>query len=168
MYPKIKAMKSYTFSIIFICHLFILNPSVFPQKNPLIRTTLNERIEFGNVQAQHITDLRIHLANQVDEILKNYFTEPFPESGKNPLTGDFILGNDLYAANLYAYIWALVYAQDVLSVFRENGILNPNVGEKYRKEILAPGATKPVNELLFNFLGRESNQSAFLKAYGLE
>jgi thimet oligopeptidase len=125
-----------------------------------------------------IWDLQLHTtfdnwtdeqySSMLKETWEDVFPYPYPESVKNPLTSAFIIGIEAYAANLYTYLWSLVYAQDVLSVFRENGILNPEIGEKYRKEILAPGATESANESLVNFLGREPSQIEFLRIYGLE
>jgi len=37
-----------------------------------------------------------------------------------------------YGAAYYGYKWSEVYAQDMFSVFEANGILNPDIGLKYR------------------------------------
>lgn len=72
-----------------------------------------------------------------------------------------------YAAGYYGYLWSKVYAQDMYSVFEEEGILNPEVGQRYRKFILGQGANKEPMELVKEFLGREPNAEAFYKSLGL-
>lgn len=72
-----------------------------------------------------------------------------------------------YAASYYGYLWALVYAYDVYSVFEKHGIMNPEIGKKYRDEILSKGGSIDENDQLKNFLGREPNAEAFSKSLGL-
>ena len=72
-----------------------------------------------------------------------------------------------YAANYYGYLWSKVFAQDMFSVFQEKGVMNKELGLKYRKEILERGSTLPENVILKNFLGRPSNSKAFLKSLGV-
>ena len=47
-----------------------------------------------------------------------------------------------YANAYYGYLWSEVYAADLFQEFKQKGLLNPEVGLKYRKIILAPGGTK--------------------------
>lgn len=72
-----------------------------------------------------------------------------------------------YAAGYYGYLWSEVYAQDMYSVFEAEGILNPEVGQRYREFILSQGANKEPMELVKEFLGREPNAEAFYKSLGL-
>jgi len=72
-----------------------------------------------------------------------------------------------YGAGYYSYLWSKVYAQDIWSVFEKEGILNETVGLKFRKSVLEPGGSKDALELVENFLGREPNNTAFLKELGI-
>ncbi|MDU8884922.1 M3 family metallopeptidase [Yeosuana sp. MJ-SS3] len=72
-----------------------------------------------------------------------------------------------YASSYYGYMWSKVYAQDMFSVFAENGILDKETGIRYRDIILANGGSKDELELVKEFLGREPNNEAFLKELGL-
>jgi thimet oligopeptidase len=72
-----------------------------------------------------------------------------------------------YDAGYYGYLWALVYAQDMFSVFQKGGIDNPAVGLRYRNEILVPGGSVEPDVLLRNFLGREVSLEPFYRLIGL-
>ncbi len=72
-----------------------------------------------------------------------------------------------YAASYYGYAWAEVFAQDMFSVFERDGILNPEVGMRFRKEVLAPGGSLEALDLVRTFLGREPNSDAFKRSMGL-
>jgi thimet oligopeptidase len=72
-----------------------------------------------------------------------------------------------YAAGYYSYLWALVFADDMFSVFEQNGIMNQETGMKLRKIVLERGATIDEMDIVKEFLGREPNEEAFLKSIGL-
>lgn len=61
-----------------------------------------------------------------------------------------------------------MYAQDLFTQFQKHGLMNPEIGMKYRKLILAPGGTKPAMDMLVDFLGREPNDEAYLKMKGFK
>ena len=62
---------------------------------------------------------------------------------------------DGYSAVYYTYMWSLVIAKDMFSVFQGQGdIMNPSVALNYRNAVLAPGGSKPAAELVQDFMGR--------------
>jgi thimet oligopeptidase len=73
-----------------------------------------------------------------------------------------------YAAGYYSYLWALVYAQDMFSVFEKNGVMDVNTGKRYRDIVLANGGSRDELEMVKEFLGREPKQDAFFKSIGLD
>lgn len=73
-----------------------------------------------------------------------------------------------YGANYYGYLWSKVYAQDMFSVFKKNGVMDTATGIKYRKEILEKGSTTPEIEMVEKFLGRKPNSDAFLESLGIK
>jgi thimet oligopeptidase len=73
-----------------------------------------------------------------------------------------------YAAGYYSYLWALVYAEDMFSVFDKNGIMDLNTGIKYRDIILSNGGSRDELEMVVEFLGRQPNPDAFFKSIGLD
>ena len=72
-----------------------------------------------------------------------------------------------YAAGYYGYLWSLVYAQDMFSVFENNGVMDIDTGLRYRDIILSNGGSRDELEMVIEFLGREPNQDAYFKSIGL-
>ena len=72
-----------------------------------------------------------------------------------------------YDAGYYGYLWSQVFGQDMFSRFEQEGVLSPEVGMDYRREILEPNGTKDAGELLQGFLGREPRNDAFLEKLGI-
>lgn len=72
-----------------------------------------------------------------------------------------------YAAGYYSYLWALVFADDMFSVFEQNGIMDQATGLKLKEIVLERGSTIEEMEIVKEFLGREPNEAAFLKSIGL-
>jgi oligopeptidase A len=60
-----------------------------------------------------------------------------------------------------------VFSADMFSLFKEHGVLNGEVGRKYRDLVLAPGGERDSMESLVAFLGRAPTQDAFLRHIGL-
>ncbi|MCP3905561.1 MAG: Zn-dependent oligopeptidase [Planctomycetes bacterium] len=73
-----------------------------------------------------------------------------------------------YQAGYYGYQWSLVFACDMFQRFKELGMLNPDAGMYYRRQILAQGGTQDGLDLVRGYLGREPDQTAYLKHLGLE
>lgn len=73
-----------------------------------------------------------------------------------------------YGANYYGYLWSKVYAQDMFSIFKKNGVMDKATGIKYRKEILEKGSTATEIEMVEKFLGRKPNSDAFLESLGIK
>lgn len=70
-----------------------------------------------------------------------------------------------YAACLYTYKWCEMLAADALSVFRQQGILNPATGLHYRRTILERGSSVPAMQQIRDFLGRDPQPDALLELY---
>ena len=72
-----------------------------------------------------------------------------------------------YAAGYYSYQWSEMLEADAFSQFREGGILSGEVGNRFRREILARGDTDDPAVLYRKFLGRDPDVSALLTRLGV-
>jgi len=95
----------------------------------------------------------------------HYTLLPFHEGTHLPASFGHLMGG--YDAGYYGYLWSKVYGDDMFSVFAAEGVDSPEVGARYRREILEPGATRDAIESLRAFLGREPSPDAFLRRIGV-
>jgi oligopeptidase A len=72
-----------------------------------------------------------------------------------------------YAAGYYSYKWAEVLSADAYSLFEENGVLDPSTGQRFWKEVLAMGGSRPALESFIAFRGREPKMDALLRHNGM-
>lgn len=73
-----------------------------------------------------------------------------------------------YAAGYYGYKWAEMLEADAFSLFKEEGVMNKKVAEKYMKTILSQGGSKPAMEMFKEFRGRGPKVDALLIRDGLK
>jgi oligopeptidase A len=72
-----------------------------------------------------------------------------------------------YAAGYYSYKWAEVLSADAFGAFEENGVLDPATGERFRREVLASGGSRPALESFVAFRGRKPQIDALLRHNGM-
>lgn len=68
---------------------------------------------------------------------------------------------DGYSAMYYTYMWSLVIAKDIVSLFKERGMMNKALSLAYRRTILEQGGRKDAAVLVEDFLGRPYTVDAF-------
>jgi thimet oligopeptidase len=125
-----------------------------------------------STQAFYATyDMRLHSAGATVEPTKLWFElkaqlTPLPAlAGTLPEAGFGHLMSG-YDAGYYGYLWSLVYAQDMFSVFEKGGLESPTVGMRYRKDILERGGLVEPDVLMHDFLGRGVQYEPFYKYIG--
>jgi Zn-dependent oligopeptidase len=72
-----------------------------------------------------------------------------------------------YDAGYYGYLWSKVYAQDMFSRFKAQGLTSPAAGMAYRRDILAPARLQEPDAEVRAFLGRPMNPNAFYQELGI-
>ena len=91
-----------------------------------------------------------------DSLWKTTFAEfsKFPDmEGRHAWASFSHLNN--YSAYYYTYQWSLAIATDMFTRFEEAGLRDVEVARAYRDKVLAPGGSRPAEELVTDFLGRE-------------
>ena len=73
-----------------------------------------------------------------------------------------------YDAGYYGYLWSHVFGDDMYTRFEQRGALDRETGARYRRTILERGGSVDGDELVRSFLGREPNNTAFLRGLGLD
>lgn len=68
---------------------------------------------------------------------------------------------------VYGYLWSEVYALDMFTEFEKNGLRDTKTGERYRELILANGTQRNIVKAVEEFLGRPSDNKAYIKSLGL-
>ncbi len=72
-----------------------------------------------------------------------------------------------YSAGYYSYIWAEVLDADAFQAFKETSLFDRETAERFRREVLSRGNTKPGMELYRNFRGRDPSIGPLLERRGL-
>jgi len=105
-------------------------------------------------------------AQMEDEILTNVSVLPrIPGTNFSVAFSHIFSGG--YSAGYYSYKWAEVLDADAFEYFKENGIYNSEVAQKFRQNILSRGGTAEPADLYRQFRGRDPDSTALLRRSGL-
>ena len=72
-----------------------------------------------------------------------------------------------YSAGYYSYKWAEELEADAYSLFKEKGIINTEVAESFRKNILEMGGAEDESVIYRNFRGHDPQPEALMEKLGL-
>ena len=72
-----------------------------------------------------------------------------------------------YAAGYYSYKWAEVLSADAFAAFEEEGIFNPETGQRFLHCVLEQGGSRPAMDSFRCFRGREPGIEALLRHSGI-
>lgn len=108
---------------------------------------------------ESVLELHQRIRNEVAVVIP-------PEYSRMPYSFSHIFAGG-YAAGYYSYMWAEVLSADAFSLFEEQGILNQDIGQKFKNTILAAGGSVDPMALFKAFRGREPEIDALLRHRGI-
>lgn len=95
-------------------------------------------------------------------------TDLFPDTPQTCMSTSFShIFQGGYSSGYYSYKWAEVLDADAFAYFKENGIFNKMVADKFKENVLSKGGTENPMELYKRFRGAEPNIDALLERAGL-
>jgi peptidyl-dipeptidase Dcp len=104
------------------------------------------------------------------EFEKNVFanTKLYPDVPENCMSTAFShIFQGGYSSGYYSYKWAEVLDADAFDYFKEVGIFDKDVAQKFKDHVLSKGGTENPMTLYKRFRGKEPNADALLKRAGL-
>jgi len=106
--------------------------------------------------------------------IKDFETEQFastklyPDVEENAMSTSFShIFQGGYSSGYYSYKWAEVLDADAFEYFKEQGIFNSEVAQKFKEHVLSKGGTEHPMILYKRFRGTEPKPDALLKRAGL-
>lgn len=109
-----------------------------------------------------ITNVKSHEV----EAFKN--TTLYPEAAENCMSTSFShIFQGGYSSGYYSYKWAEVLDADAFEYFKEVGVFNKDVANKFKSNVLSQGGTEDPMILYKRFRGKEPQPGALLRRAGL-
>ncbi|SNZ01547.1 M3 family metallopeptidase [Flagellimonas pacifica] len=95
-------------------------------------------------------------------------TALFPETSETCMSTAFShIFQGGYSSGYYSYKWAEVLDADAFAYFKENGIFNKEIADKFKEHVLSKGGTENPMILYKRFRGAEPKIEALLERAGL-
>jgi thimet oligopeptidase len=104
------------------------------------------------------TDRPADLTAATRELQERYAPFPYIEGTRFHCSFGHLEG---YSALYYTYMWSLVIAKDLLTPFKQAGLMDPGWAQRYRDRVLVPGGTRDAADLIRDVLGRPFSFDAF-------
>ncbi len=109
-----------------------------------------------------ITDVKAYEAEAFQ------FTQLYPDVAENCMSTSFAhIFQGGYSSGYYSYKWAEVLDADAFEYFKEEGIFNKTVADKFKAFVLSQGGTENPMTLYKKFRGQEPKPEALLRRAGL-
>lgn len=111
------------------------------------------------------TDIDTYLDTRLKAYQLELNTRPLPITNN---FGHLFSSATGYAAGYYSYKWAEVLDADAFTRFKNEGLLNPQLGRLFRDTILARGNSEDPYTLFEAFMGRKPSIESLLKRDGIQ
>ncbi|WP_411768671.1 M3 family metallopeptidase [Winogradskyella sp. A3E31] len=119
-------------------------------------------MSWHGIKPSEITDVKNHEAEAFEG------TNLYPDVSENCMSTSFAhIFQGGYSSGYYSYKWAEVLDADAFEYFKEEGIFNKNVANKFKIHILSQGGTDNPMTLYKKFRGQEPKPEALLRRAGL-
>ncbi|MDG1728745.1 MAG: M3 family metallopeptidase [Algibacter sp.] len=123
-----------------------------------------------------LLDMSWHAGESPETItdVKAFETDMFKNTSLYPETKETCMSTSFshifqggYSSGYYSYKWAEVLDADAFEYFKEKGIFNKTVANKFKNHVLSQGGTENPMVLYKRFRGQEPKPEALLKRAGL-
>ena len=119
-------------------------------------------MSWHGVDPTKITDVKAHEVEAFGE------TKLYPEVEENCMSTAFShIFQGGYSSGYYSYKWAEVLDADAFEYFKQEGIFNKTVADKFKTFVLSQGGTENPMDLYKKFRGQEPQPEALLRRAGL-
>jgi peptidyl-dipeptidase Dcp len=128
------------------------------------------QLSFGLLDMNWHTNDNLESITSVKEFETNAFAETqlYPSVKENCMSTSFAhIFQGGYSSGYYSYKWAEVLDADAFEYFKEEGIFNKDVANKFKDNILSKGGTEDPMTLYKHFRGQEPKPEALLRRAGL-
>ncbi len=106
--------------------------------------------------------------------VKAFESDAFADTSLYPKTPETCMSTSFshifqggYSSGYYSYKWAEVLDADAFEYFKEHGIFNKEIGQKFKDHVLSKGGTENPMTLYKRFRGQEPQPEALLRRAGL-
>ena len=133
------------------------------------------QVEFSlydlRLHAEYVAEQKQMIFSIMDDVRERVSVVPVSEFNRFAHSFAHIFAGG-YSAGYFSYKWAEVLSADVFAQFEAQhaqgaALLNPELGQKYWREILSVGGSRPAMESFKAFVGREPSVDALLRHSGL-
>lgn len=139
-------------------------------------STFNEGLQTIRQISLGLLDMSWHDTDHIDPAtsVKEYETRAFEPTQLYPQVNETCMSTTFshifqggYSSGYYSYKWAEVLDADAFEFFKEEGVFNKTVANKFKSFILSKGGTEDPMTLYKLFRGKEPQPDALLRRAGL-